>query len=60
MVVVNTDNLKSILTKVEVIETKKINLMKDAVRSYLEIQKESLDETLRNNPFRRASLDSLN
>lgn len=34
--------------------------MKDAVRSYLEIQKDSLDETLRNNPFRRASIDSLN
>jgi hypothetical protein len=35
MVEVNTDHLKSILTKVEAIEAKKINLMKDAVRSYL-------------------------
>lgn len=41
-------------------EVRKINMLKDALRFYLEIQKESLDETLRNNPFRRASIDSIN
>ena len=40
-------------------EVRKINLLKDAVGSYLEIQKDSLDETLRNNPFRRANIDSI-
>ena len=53
------EQINSILTKIELVEYKKINAMKNVVNTYLKNQKKLIDQTLRCNPFRIANVDSV-